>query len=130
MKKNENNVIEEYISLELFYNKLYSIIIDHNTEKKDSDIYSIFEKEFGRVLSPTEINKIKDWLDNDISEELIVEALKEAVINGGMSMRYIDTIIFSWIKKGYKKVEDIKRKKINNKDDDIEEIYDYDWLSE
>ena len=130
MKKNENNVIEEYISLDLFYNKLYSLLIENNEKKKESDIFSIFEKEFGRTLSPTEINKINNWLENDISEELIKEALKEAIINGGNSMRYIDTILFSWVKKGYKKVEDIKHKKETQKDDDFEEIYDYDWLNE
>lgn len=130
MKKNENNVIEEYISLELFYNKLYSLLIDNNEKERESDIFSVFEKEFGRTLSPTEINKINDWLENDISEELIKEALREAIINGGNSIRYIDTILFNWIKKGYKNVEDIKHKKDNKRDDDFEEIYDYDWLNE
>lgn len=130
MKKNENNVIEEYISLELFYNKLYSLLLDNDEKERESDIFSVFEKEFGRTLSPTEINKINDWLENDISEELIKEALREAIINGGNSIRYIDTILFNWIKKGYKNVEDIKHKKDNKRDDDFEEIYDYDWLNE
>ena len=44
-------------------------------------------------------------------------------------MRYIDAVLFNWTKKGYKKVSDVKRKK-EPKEEEIEEIYDYDWLNE
>lgn len=129
MKKN-NGVIEEYISLDLFYNKLSSFILDSDSKNENSDIYSRFEKEFGRVLSPTEIEKINNWIENDISEELIIEALKEAILSNVHQMRYIDGILFNWVKKGYKTVEDIKRKKSPKDDTEILEVYDYDWLNE
>ncbi len=129
MRKNENDVIEEFISTELFFNKMSSILLDNEDNNNDNDIYSIFEKEFGRVLSPTEIEIINKWTESNISEELIKEALKEAILNGVHNMRYIDSILFSWTKKGYKNVEDIKRKK-NTKEEKIEEVYDYDWLNE
>ncbi len=129
MRKNDTGVIEEFISTELFFNKISSLLMEDHDNKGSNDIYSIFEKEFGRVLSPTEVEIINKWTESSISEELIKEALKESILNGVHNMRYIDSILFSWTKKGYKKVEDIKRKK-NNKDDDVEEIYDYDWLNE
>ena len=129
MRKNDNDVIEEFISTELFFNKISSILLDNEDNNSDNDIYSIFEKEFGRVLSPTEIEIINKWTESNISEELIKEALKEAILNGVHNMRYIDSILFSWTKKGYKNVEDIKRKK-NTKEEKIEEVYDYDWLNE
>jgi DNA replication protein len=127
MKKN-NGVIEEFISTDLFYNKASSILIDQKSEESQSDIFSVFEKEFGRVLSPTEYDIINRWLENDISEELIKEALKEAILSGVRNMKYIDSIIFRWVKEGYKKTEDIKRKK-DKIDDDIEMVDVEDWLN-
>ena len=126
MKKN-NGVIEEYISLDLFYNKISSMLMENVSSEKDTDLYSLFEKEFGRTLSPTEFTSINNWIENGISEELIKEALKEAILSGVHNIRYIDTILFNWTKKGYKKPEDVKRKK---EDDEIVEVYDYDWLNE
>ena len=127
MKKN-NGVIEEYISTDLFYNKISSMLLENDNTKKDSDIYSVFEKEFGRTLSPTEFTSINNWIENGIGEDLIKEASKEAIISGVHNIRYIDTILFNWTKKGYKKPEDVKRKKED--DDEIIEVYDYDWLNE
>ena len=123
--KETNRVIEEYISTDLFYNKLSSVLLDTNKEVVDNNIYSIFESEFGRTLSPTECETIDGWIKSGISEEFIKEALKEAILNGVHNMRYIDSILFNWVKKGYKTVEDIKRKPVR-KEEDIEKIYDYD----
>lgn len=126
--KKTNGVIEEYISTELFYNKIEGLLLSNAEEVLDNDIYSIFETEFGRTLSPTETQIIGNWIESDIPEELIKEALKEAVLSGVHNMRYIDKILFEWTKKGYKEVSDIKRKP--EKEEKIEEIYDYDWLNE
>lgn len=127
MKKN-NGVIEEYISTDLFYNKISSMLMENVSSEKETDLYSVFEKEFGRTLSPTEFTSINNWLENGISEEMIKEALKEAILSGVHNIRYIDTILFNWTKKGYKKPEDVKRKKDDT--EEIIEVYDYDWLNE
>ena len=127
MRKN-NGVIEEFISTDLFYNKISSMLMDNNNSNNDTDLYSVFEKEFGRTLSPTEFTSINNWIENGISEELIREALKEAILSGVHNIRYIDTILFNWTKKGYKKPEDVKRKK--DDEEEIVEVYDYDWLNE
>lgn len=126
--KKSNGVIEEFISTELFYNKISSLLLDNEKSDNNNDIYSLFEKEFGRTLSPTEYENINRWIESEIDEELIKEALKEAILSNVRSMRYIDSILLNWTKKGYKKREDIKRKKESN--DNTEEIYDYDWLNE
>ena len=127
MKKN-NGVIEEYISTDLFYNKISSMLMENVSNDKETDLYSVFEKEFGRTLSPTEFTSINNWIENGISEDLIKEALKEAILSGVHNIRYIDTILFNWTKKGYKKPEDVKRKKDDT--EEIIEVYDYDWLNE
>lgn len=128
MKKN-NGVIEEYITTDLFFNKMSSILMDSKKDEEDSDIYSVFESEFGRVLSPIETETIRRWIESDIEEDLIKEALKEAVLSDVRNISYIDKIIANWMKKGYKTVEEVKRKK-PKKDEEIEEILIPDWLNE
>ena len=127
MSKN-NGIIEEYISLDLFYEKINSYLIENDKKDNSSDIYSKFEKEFGRTLSPVEYETISKWIESNISLELIEAALKEAILSGVNSIRYIDKILFEWNKKGYKTSADIINK--SKKDEYIEEIYDYDWLNE
>ena len=127
MSKN-NGIIEEYISLDLFYEKINSYVIENDKKDNSSDIYSKFEKEFGRTLSPVEYETISKWIESNIPLELIEAALKEAILSGVNSIRYIDKILFEWNKKGYKTSSDIINK--NKKDEYIEEIYDYDWLNE
>ena len=127
MSKN-NGIIEEYISLDLFYEKINSCLIENDKKDNSSDIYSKFEKEFGRTLSPVEYETISKWIESNIPLELIEAALKEAILSGVNSIRYIDKILFEWNKKGYKTSSDIVNK--NKKDEYIEEIYDYDWLNE
>ena len=128
IKKN-NGIIEEYISLELFYNKIKLLLIENKSVEKNSDIYSTFEQEFGRTLSPVEYETITNWIECNIPIELIKEALKEAILSGVSNIRYIDKILFEWNKKGYKKREDIVKKSFKE-NDEIEELYDYDWLNE
>ena len=127
MSKN-NGIIEEYISLDLFYEKINSYLIENDKKDNSSDIYSKFEKEFGRTLSPVEYETISKWIESNIPLELIEAALKEAILSGVNNIRYIDKILFEWNKKGYKTSSDIINK--NKKDEYIEEIYDYDWLNE
>ena len=126
--KKTNGVIEEYISTEIFFNKIEGILMSKEETEVSDDIYSLFESEFGRTLSPTETQIIDNWKQSDFPEELIKEALKEAILSGVRNMRYVDKILFEWAKKGYKEVSDIKRKP--EKEEKIEEIYDYDWLNE
>lgn len=123
-------VREEIINLDELYNKLGFIIINDETEETDNSIFTVFEKEFGRTLSPLDYEIIKDWL-TEFSEELILLALKEAVFNGVNNLRYIDKIIREWNKKGIKNEQDIinDRKQFQNKKSN-KELFDYDWLNE
>lgn len=123
--KKDNKMIE-YINIDDLYQKLSFIIINKKDEDT-SNIYEIFEQEFGRTLSPLEYEKIVDWKDKKFSEEIILLALKEAIYNGVTNLRYIDTILFEWRKKGINSEKDIKikKEKIEKK-----ELFDYDWLNE
>ena len=58
-----------------------------------------------------EYEKIKEWITSGISNELIILALKEAVLNGVGNLNYIDKILVTWKKKGYKNKKDIDKDK-------------------
>ena len=132
--KNKDKVMEDYISLDPFYNKLNLIICEKENTNTDSTVYDLIEKEFGRTLSPIEYEIIKAWVDDKIKEELIVEAVREATFNGVSNLRYIDKILYEWKKAGIKSIKDVedrrkafKSKKGNKKDI---ELFDYDWFED
>ena len=138
--KNDKNIMEEIISLDDFYNKLTCLTIGEVSKDKDvsdSNIFEIIEKDFGRTLNSTEYEIIKAWLDDNYSEELIKEALKEATNNNVSSIRYMDKILYEWSKKGIKNSEDVlkiknkREEKVDKEEKDVEidtEIIDWDWL--
>ena len=126
--KNKDGKMKEFIDISYLYEKLISFIIDTPEKEDDSKIYNVIEKELGRTLSPIEYETISGWINASISEELIKEALKEAVLNGVRNLKYIDKILYEWTKKGYKKVSDVRNKKKSYEDE--VELFEYDWLDE
>lgn len=84
---------------------------DKEISKKaeESDLYTCFEKEFGRPLSPFECESLSMWMDDDHHDPIIIKAaLREAVMSGKLNFRYIDRILFEWKKNGIKTIEQAK----------------------
>jgi DNA replication protein len=132
VEKNIESKLEEYINLDVLYNKIFMVLIDGNNDNTESsNIYSVFESELGRTLSPIEYELINGWLECKYSEDIILEALKEAVYNGVNNFRYIDRILFEWNKKGIKTVEQAKKnkKEFESKKEENVEVPDFDWLN-
>lgn len=133
INKNSDNVSEEYLNLDMLYRKITNNILDKElpSSTNNEDLFTIFEKEFGRTISPTEYEKINSWLNEDIDKALIVEALKEAVYNSTTSLRYIETILYSWKKKGIKTKEDVNKERIRYKKskNEVIEVPDFDWVN-
>ena len=67
-------------------------------EVKDQleNIYQAFDQLLGRQLSPVEISKIREWVEHGYSDEMIINALKEALSKGKKSLRSVDKILLSW----------------------------------
>lgn len=142
--KNDKGLMEEFILLENFFEKISLIAMEDINIQDDNNphlnVYEMIEKEFGRTLSPMEYEIIKAWLDSHIHEDLITEAVKEATFNGVSNLRYIDKILYEWGKKGIQSVSDVEkmRKERNhkNKDDDISseeidtDIFDWNWFDD
>lgn len=131
MEKSNKKTIE-YISLDLLYNKLFNIVLDKKEDAEiDNSIFSIFEGELGRMLSPMEYEKVKEWITSGNSSELIICALNEAVLKGVNNFNYIDSILNNWRKKGYKCKNDIMKEKEEYRSKKKNTpIFDTDWLNE
>ena len=134
--KNDKGLMEEVILLDDFFNKvsLFAIESDNDT-KLNSNVYELIEKEFGRTLSPIEYEIISAWLENNFSEELIKEALKEATFNGVSNLKYIDKILYEWGKAGIKNSNDVEERRRNRKrkndDSNIDlDIVDWNWFDD
>jgi len=107
---NEEGKAQDQLSFDLLYEKLFVYLKQKENEKvekeqeiEEKDLYSLFEKEFGRPLSPIEIQTLNMWIDEDsYSPELIQMALREAVLSQVYSLKYIDRILLNWEKKNIK----------------------------
>lgn len=143
--KNDKGYMEDVISLDGFYNKIKLLLINEYSTKKQDDInnstiYEYIEKEFARTLSSIEYEIIRAWLENNISEELIKEAVKEAIFNGVSNLKYIDKILYEWEKNGIKTVEDVEnnrkkrqnlKEKSNLKDENLDiDLMDWNWFDD
>ncbi|HHQ0378093.1 TPA: DnaD domain-containing protein [Listeria innocua] len=115
--KDTSLMISEQYNLEPLWGKLvafYENIEADNRQdlevEQQTNLYSLFEAEFGRPLSPMEAEMLSAWVDQDrTSPDLIKEALKEAVISQKLNFRYIDRILLNWSKQGVKTIDDAKR---------------------
>lgn len=130
--KKVSNVRVEMISLDPLYDKLLYLVINEEQTEQPTDIFTIFETEFGRTLAPMEYEIINSWMESGYEKDLIISALKEAVYNGVFKLNYIDKILYEWGKKGIKTTEAIEKEKenYNKKKEEKKELYDYNWLED
>ena len=100
VNKTENNKL--ITSLDGIKDVLMSQFIMENSKKNDTpsedidNIYSLFENEFGRALTPFEIDTIRDWVESGYTLELIKSALGEAIRNKVRSIRYVDKVLLNY----------------------------------
>lgn len=71
-----------------------------------SELIVTFEKEFGRALSPIEVEQIEKWA-GEAEAQLVVEALRRAVLGGKHNFKYINSILLEWQKNNLKTLEAI-----------------------
>lgn len=108
--ENEKNQLTEAYCLDPLWEKLFQL--NESTVEQESNIgtiFVLFEQEFGRPLSPFEIEMINSWLDeDDIAPSLIKAGLRESVLMGKLNFNYIDRILRDWKKKGIHSVDDAR----------------------
>ncbi|HET7577802.1 MAG TPA: DnaD domain-containing protein [Bacillales bacterium] len=110
-RQETNGVYSETYSLMPLWEKLLFYYFESKSKPSNQgeDLFTIFEREFGRPLSPLECEQMSMWMDQDEhSDALIKTALKEAVMSGILNFRYIDRILLEWKKKGIHSPEEAK----------------------
>ncbi len=130
--KNDSGKIVEHVSLENYYKNIVACNKSQEKESKKEDIYSVFEKKFGRTLSQMDYEIINAWIEKGFSEDLVEAALDEAVQNGAFTLRYIDKVLYEWNRKGYKSVTDVQNKVIPEAEPMFFEpsLMNFNWLDE
>lgn len=106
-EKNSEGKTNDQYNLSLLWDKLALFLVQtkktvQHQEKQvnEKDLFQHFESEFGRALSPIEIQTIGMWLDDDkYSAELIEMALREAVLSQVYNLKYVDRILLNWERK-------------------------------
>ena len=61
-------------------------------DDNNGDIFDFIEKNFGRTLSPVEIEEASSWEDNDLTRY----AIKQAILNGAYNFKYINKILHNY----------------------------------
>lgn len=144
-KLNEHQQLSEVYSLVPLWKKLYSPkkdLQENEEEMNVGTIFVLFEQEFGRPLSPFEIEMINSWLDDDkISPSLIKAALRESVLMDKLNFKYIDRILQEWRRKGIHTVEQARdeakafrryqqKERIEPSRDQKDRTFYYNWLED
>lgn len=143
----DRTIGDERYSLQPLYEKMItSYLVSQKQEEavqvqvEGESLYTVFEQEFGRPLSPFECETLAMWQDDEHHPDLIKGALRESVISGKINFRYIDRILFEWKKNGIKTVEQAKAQsqkfrsyqKREKKPDNqpVKDVPFYNWLEQ
>ena len=105
--------------LSFLYEKLVQIVKNQlrtRSQRQETatkeQVFDSFQKEFGRPLSSIELEEIRRWMEEDgYSPEIILLALKEAVLSQAYNFKYIDRILISWEKQNVHSAMDVQRVK-------------------
>lgn len=110
------------------------------TTTEDNNIYNYVESNFGRTLSPIELEKIGLW-SSEYKDEILKYAIQIAVMNRKATFAYVEGILKNWKAKGFETLDEIKEndlygvfathKKEKSSEPEIDtEIFDYNWLED
>lgn len=106
---NEQQQLSERYSLNPLWEKLFTPKSKTEENMPEGTLFILFEQEFGRPLSPFEIETINAWLDEDkIMPSLIKAALRESVLMGKLNFKYMDRILRDWKQRGIHTVEEAR----------------------
>lgn len=122
----------ETVNLGRIYENIEENTMKEVKEEEKENIFQIFEREFGKTISSYQVEIINGWLMAGFSEEIVIAALKEAVISGAPNIRYIDAILREWQKNNIKTEEDVKEHLKNRRSGKANntELFDCNWLDE
>lgn len=110
----------------LDFKPLYRRLLDEKVEEvKQVNLIERFEDAFGRPLSQTEIEIINSFKRDGYDDQMIVDALLEAVRSNVLNFRYIEKILSNWARYGKK----MRNKPIENTTNEAfsDEVKNLEW---
>lgn len=81
--------------------------VEEAPARESTNAFLFFEQNGFGALGSYIAEKITSWIE-DTSEELVLEAMKNAVENGVKTWRYVEAILCDWASKGYQTVEQVR----------------------
>jgi len=85
---------------------------EENSKGKIQQLITLFEQEMGQI-SPTAIEELRFWLfDDKYDFEMIKMALRESILNGKVTMKYIKAILRNWRQDGVKTPSMVKEREV------------------
>lgn len=105
------------------FKPLENMLLDVKVKKKQEvNLIGLFEEAFGRTMSTLDIEYINQFKRTGYDDEMIVNALKEAVKSNALSFRYVERVLENWShSKNYKKRYEEQETEV------AEEIRNYNW---
>ncbi len=79
--------------------------VQQNKEKEDP--FRFFEQNGFGTIGNFLADKIKAWC-NDLSDELVIEAMKLALENSSKRWNYVEAVLRDWVDKGYQTLDDVQ----------------------
>ena len=138
-KNNVYNLEEECIH-SIDKNSIDKLSIEENSlsTTTTNNLYELVERNFGRTLSPIEIQKIDEW-SLSFDEEIINYAISIATLNNKRTFNYVNVILKNWKTAGYKTLQEIKDNEEPKRREStlteeqqkaLDELSDYNWLED
>lgn len=94
--------------LALLEDQTTTAVQEEETQNSRQQVFAELESEFGRPLSSMELQIVNDWLDKDNYSTAMIElALRQAVMNSALNLKYMERILQSWAHQGLRTKRDI-----------------------
>ena len=96
------------------------VFVNVNVNNNNLNIYEYIESNFGRTLNPIEYEEISTWEDNELTRY----AVREAVLNGAYSIKYIVAILQNWKNKNIRTIAEAQKNSKKHKGENTPEWFD------
>lgn len=117
-KQNNNQINKQLTNNQQTTNKQLTTNNNDNNDNNVNNIVECYEQNIG-FLNPASAELIFSYLD-ELSEELIIQAIKIASQRNKRSAKYISGILNDWARKGFKVIADIQNENKKTKKIDTE----------
>ena len=87
-----------------------SVVIVTHARAEEQNPFTFFEQNGFGTISGYLFEKIQAWCE-DLSQELVLEAMKIAVESGNKNWSYVEGILRRWVDKGYQTINEVRAAK-------------------